>query len=71
MIYKWTANPRQLCDLEMLLIDGFAPLSGIPFTKRITESVLSNMHLADGQFWPMPINFDVPADFAEAHSFTR
>lgn len=64
MIYKWTANPRQLCDLEMLLVGGFAPLAGF-LSKVDYENVLSTMHLADGQCWPMPINLDVTADFAD------
>jgi sulfate adenylyltransferase len=64
MIHKWTANPRQLCDLEMLLTDAFAPLSGF-LSQKDYDSVLSHMHLVTGQFWPMPINLDVPPEFSE------
>jgi sulfate adenylyltransferase len=64
MVNKWTASPRQLCDLEMLLVEGFAPLSGF-LTQADYENVLNNMRLGDGRCWPIPINLDVTSDFAE------
>jgi sulfate adenylyltransferase len=64
MIKKWTATSRQLCDLEMLLVGGFAPLSGF-LSQADYENVLFNMHLVNGQCWPVPINLDVSTAFAE------
>lgn len=54
-----TLNQRQLCDLELLLNEGFSPLEG--FMDRNTyESVVNDMRLPDGMIWPMPIVLDVP-----------
>jgi sulfate adenylyltransferase len=61
---SWDLMPRQLCDLELLLIGGLAPLAG--FMIRVAyESVISNMRLPAGTLWPMPIVLDVPEAFAE------
>ncbi|KAJ3224888.1 Sulfate adenylyltransferase [Chytriomyces hyalinus] len=49
---------RNLCDLELILNGGFSPLEGF-LNQRDYESVISNMRLADGSLWPMPINLDV------------
>lgn len=57
-------NQRQLCDLELLLNGGFAPLSGF-MTQADYESVLDQGRLASGQLWPMPITLDVDQAFAE------
>lgn len=62
---KWILTPRQRCDLEMLLVGGFAPLRGF-LNQSDYESVLKNMHLANGQLWPMPITLDVSEDFAQS-----
>ncbi len=49
---------RQMCDLELVMNGGFAPLTG--FLKKIDyDSVVENMRLADGAVWPMPITLDV------------
>ncbi|MEE9454537.1 MAG: bifunctional sulfate adenylyltransferase/adenylylsulfate kinase [Paracoccaceae bacterium] len=61
---SWDLTARQLCDLELLMNGGFAPLKGF-LTQADYESVLDTMHLADGALWPMPINLDVSADFAK------
>ena len=61
---QWIVNSRQRCDLEMLLVNGFSPLSGF-LTQPDYESVVSTLHLANGQFWPMPITLDVSDAFAE------
>ena len=61
---SYTLSQRQLCDLELILNGGFAPLAG--FMKQADyESVLENMRLLDGSLWPMPITFDVDRAFAD------
>ncbi|MGC1548738.1 MAG: bifunctional sulfate adenylyltransferase/adenylylsulfate kinase [Rhodanobacter sp.] len=60
---QWTLNQRQLCDLELLLNGGFSPLDG--FLQRADyDHVLSEMRLADGTLWPIPITLDVGEAFA-------
>lgn len=59
-----TLTQRQLCDVEMILNGGFAPLTGF-LERRDYESVLNTMRLADGTLWPMPIQFDVTRDVAD------
>lgn len=61
---KWNLTPRQRCDLEMLAVNGFQPLTGF-LNQNDYESVLQKMRLANGQLWPMPITLDVPQEFAE------
>lgn len=53
-----TLTPRQLCDLELIANNGFAPLSGF-MDQANYESVLKQMCLTDGTLWPMPITLDV------------
>lgn len=53
-----TLSQRQICDLEMILNGGFAPLSGF-MSKADYDAVLANMRLASGQLWPMPVTLDV------------
>ncbi len=55
---RMTLTPRQLFDLEQLLVGGFAPLTGF-LGKEDYESVVETMHLASGELWPMPIVLDV------------
>lgn len=55
---------RQLCDLELILNGGFAPLTTF-LSKADYDSVLENMHLADGTVWPMPVMLDVDREFAD------
>ena len=56
-------TPRQLCDLELLLNGGFSPLTGF-MGKADFDRVVSEMRLADGTLWPMPITLDVPESVA-------
>lgn len=63
MISKWILSERQRCDLEMLLINGFDPLTGF-LSQKDYENVLSHMHLSTGELWPIPINLDVSDEFA-------
>jgi sulfate adenylyltransferase len=60
-----TLTRRQLCDLELILNGGFAPLAGF-MTKADYDNVLDNMRLADGTVWPMPVMLDVDRVFAES-----
>ncbi len=57
---------RQLFDLEMLGVGGFAPLSGF-MNEDDYEGAVENMRLANGEFWPMPIVLDVfsPSPYKE------
>lgn len=58
-----TLTQRQLCDLEMIMNGGFAPLNGF-MNQADYESVLNLMRLKDGTLWPMPITLDVEEQFA-------
>ena len=57
-------SSRQLCDLELLLNRAFYPLEGY-LVQEDYESVLTDMRLADGALWPMPVTLDVSRKFAE------
>jgi len=56
---SWDLTERQLCDLELLINGGFSPLEGF-MTESDYRTVLSDMRLADGTLWPIPITLDVP-----------
>lgn len=49
---------RQLCDLELILNNGFAPLKTF-MNQKDYESVILNMRLTDNTVWPIPITLDV------------
>lgn len=57
-------NKQQLSDLELLLNGGFSPLRSF-MNQADYNSVLDNMCLADGTFWPMPVTLDVPDSIAQ------
>ena len=59
-----TLGQRQLCDLELLLNGGFAPLGGF-MDEAVYESVLERLRLPDGTLWPMPVTLDVDEPVAE------
>jgi len=59
-----TLTDRQLCDLELLLNGGFAPLNGF-MNQKDYDSVLNEMRLSNGSIWTIPINLDISKDFAE------
>ncbi|QHQ36616.1 bifunctional sulfate adenylyltransferase/adenylylsulfate kinase [Algicella marina] len=61
---SWDLSPRQICDLELLMNGGFAPLKGF-LTEEDYDSVVENMRTADGKLWPMPITLDVSEAFAD------
>ncbi len=62
--YPQVALERELlCDLELILNGGFAPLSGF-MNERDYHSVLENMRLSNGALWPIPIVLPVPKEKA-------
>ena len=61
---SWDLSERQLCDLELLMNGGFSPLEGF-LGQADYEAVLSDMRLASGILWPIPITLDVTPAFAE------
>jgi len=61
---SWDLRPRQLFDLEMLLCGGFSPLEGF-LGREDYQRVCSEMRLADGTLWPIPVTLDVSNDFGE------
>ncbi len=61
---SWDLTERQLCDLELLMNGGFSPLEGF-MSQADYESVLTDMRLASGVLWPIPITLDVSPAFAE------
>ena len=62
---SWDLSPRQICDLELLMNGGFAPLKGF-LGEEDYNSVVDTMRLADGTLWPMPITLDVSQEFADS-----
>ena len=60
---SWDLSARQICDLELLMNGGFAPLKGF-LGQDDYEAVVETMRLADGSLWPMPITLDVSEAFA-------
>ena len=61
---SWDLTPRQICDLELLLNGGFAPLKGF-LNENDYDSVIENMRLKDGSLWPIPITLDVSSEFSK------
>ncbi len=58
-------SARSLSDLELLAIGGYSPLTGF-MTEADYRSVVSDMHLASGVPWPMPITLAVSTAEADA-----
>jgi sulfate adenylyltransferase len=53
-----TMSAKQACDLEMIAIGAFSPLTG--FVKQADfEAICRSMTLADGTPWPIPITLAV------------
>lgn len=51
-------SAKQSCDVEMIGIGAFSPLTGFMGEKDF-NSVVENMKLADGNIWPIPITLSV------------
>jgi len=62
-IPSWDLTMRQLCDIELILNGAFSPLTGF-LRQDDYERVCSEMRLASGVFWPMPVTLDVTEAFA-------
>ncbi len=60
---KITLSHKQSCDVEMIGIGAFSPLTGF-MGKADFDSVCTSMKLASGDIWPIPITLAV--DKAEA-----
>lgn len=52
---------RQLCDLELIITGGFSPLEGF-MGQADYEGCLTNMRLADGALFPIPVTLDASKD---------
>src|SRR6266550_2502101 len=59
-----TLSPREQCDLEMLAIGAFSPLSGF-MCQSDFERVSREMRLVDGTVWPIPVTLSLSAQQAE------
>ncbi len=53
-------SAKQSCDVEMIGIGAFSPLTGF-MGKKDFDSVVSSMKLASGDIWPIPITLSVNA----------
>jgi sulfate adenylyltransferase len=54
---------RERCDLEMLAIGAYSPLTGF-MGKQDFEGVVEGMKLANGRLWSIPITLGVTTDQA-------
>ncbi|MDX1527880.1 MAG: bifunctional sulfate adenylyltransferase/adenylylsulfate kinase [Gammaproteobacteria bacterium] len=61
---SWDLTRRQLCDIELILNGAFSPLQGF-MPRADYDKVLSDMRLASGVLWPIPITLDVSRAFAD------
>ncbi len=51
-------SAKQSCDVEMISIGAFSPLTGFMGEKDF-HSVIDSMRLTDGTIWPIPITLSV------------
>jgi sulfate adenylyltransferase len=60
----YTPRPHEIADLELLLTDAYAPLSGFVGPADI-QSLRRTGRLSDGTAWPVPVTLEVPQPLAE------
>jgi sulfate adenylyltransferase len=53
-----TLSGKQFCDLEMIAIGAFSPLTGFVGSQDF-DRICKEMRLADGTIWPIPITLAV------------
>jgi sulfate adenylyltransferase len=58
---KIELSSKQACDLEMIAIGAFSPLTGFA-CKADFESICNTMRLADGTVFPIPVTLAVDDD---------
>ena len=56
-----TLDERALCDLELLAVGAFSPLTGF-MGKADYDRVVAEGRLADGTLWPLPVTLSVKPD---------
>jgi sulfate adenylyltransferase len=61
---KLQLTDRQTADFEMIGNGGFAPLTG-PQGSEDWKSVVENMTLSNGDYWPIPITLATDLDASE------
>jgi sulfate adenylyltransferase len=59
-----TLSPREQCDLEMIAIGAFSPLTGFQ-GKADIDRVSREMRLTDGTVWPIPVTLAVGDEVAK------
>lgn len=60
-----TLSPREQCDLEMIAIGAFSPLTGFMGSADF-KSVCKDMRLSNGLVWPIPVTLCPPDEQAAA-----
>lgn len=58
-------SAKQSCDVEMIGVGAFSPLTGF-MNQRDINSVIESMRLSDGTAWPIPITLSVDRAHAPA-----
>lgn len=67
ILTKIVLSHRQLCDIELILNGGFAPLKGF-MNKEEYDGVVLDMRLPSGSLFPIPITLDISE--LQANSFS-
>lgn len=64
---RLTLNPREISDLEMIATGAFSPLEGF-LSETDYRSVRTNMRLANGVPWTIPVTLSVSTEKAKTLS---